>query len=227
MAQPVLVAWSGGKDSALALREILRDPRYRVAALLTTVTREYDRISMHGVRRTLLERQAASLGLPLEQVVISPGATNAEYEEQMGATLHALRHRVPGLDTVIFGDLFLAEIRAYRERMLARIGMRALFPLWLLDTRKLAHQFVRLGYRAVLVCVDAEQLAAEFAGREFDDALLRDLPPAVDPCGENGEFHTFVYAGPGFRQEVRHERGAVVLRDRRFVYCDLMETAAR
>ena len=208
----VLVAWSGGKDSALALREILRDRRYRVAALLTTVTREYDRISMHGVRRTLLVRQAASLGLPLEQVVISPGATNAEYEEHMTATLQALRHRLPGLDTVVFGDLFLADIRAYRERMLARIGMRGLFPLWLRDTRMVAHQFVRLGYRAVLVCVDAE---------------LRDLPLGVDPCGENGEFHTFVYAGPGFRRDVRHERGAVVLRDQRFVYCDLMETAAR
>ena len=225
--QDVLVAWSGGKDSALALREILHDARYRVAALLTTVTGEYDRISMHGVRRTLLERQAASLGLPLEQVVISPGATNDEYEGKMAATLAALRDRVPGLDTVVFGDLFLADIRAYRERMLARIGMRALFPLWLRDTRALAHDFVRLGYRAVLVCVDARQLAAEFSGREFDAELLRDLPPRVDPCGENGEFHTFVYAGPEFRQAVRHERGAVVLRDRRFVYCDLVETAAR
>ena len=225
--QDVIVAWSGGKDSALALREILLDGRYRVAALLTTVTGEYDRISMHGVRRTLLERQATSLGLPLEQVVISPGATNDEYEGNMGGTLQALRQRVPGLDTVVFGDLFLAEIRTYRERMLAGIGMRGLFPLWLRDTRALAHQFVRLGYRAVLVCVDAEQLPPEFAGREFDAALLRELPSTVDPCGENGEFHTFVYAGPGFRQEVRHERGPVVLRDRRFVYCDLVETTDR
>ena len=225
--QDVLVAWSGGKDSALALREILSDGSYRVTALLTTVTGEYDRISMHGVRRTLLERQAASLGLPLEQVVISPGATNDEYEGKMAATLAALRDRVPGLDTVVFGDLFLADIRAYRERMLARIGMRALFPLWLRDTPALAHEFVRLGYRAVLVCVDSEQLAAEFAGREFDGELLHGLPSTVDPCCENGEFHTFVYAGPGFRQDVRHERGPVVLRDRRFVYCDLVETAAR
>src|SRR5205085_12013809 len=182
---------------------------------------------MHGVRRTLLEQQAASLGLPLEQVVISPGATNDEYEGKMAATLAALRARVPGLDTVVFGDLFLADIRAYRERMLGRIGMRALFPLWLRDTRVLAHEGVRLGYRAVLVCVDADQLAAEFAGREFDADLLRDLPSSVDPCGENGEFHTFVYAGPGFRSAVRHERGPVVLRDRRFVYCDLLESAAR
>jgi uncharacterized protein (TIGR00290 family) len=225
--QDVLLAWSGGKDSALALREVVRDGRYRVTALLTTVTGEYDRISMHGVRRTLLERQAASLGLPLEQVVISPGASNDEYEEKMAATLAALRARVPGLDTVVFGDLFLADIRAYRERMLARVGLRALFPLWLRDTRALAHDFVRLGYRAVLVCVDSHQLAADFAGREFDAELLRELPSGVDPCGENGEFHTFVYAGPGFRDPVRHERGPVVLRDRGFVYCDLVETSAR
>jgi len=223
-SQPVVVAWSGGKDSALALREIVGDARYRVAALLTTVTAEYDRISMHGVRRSLLRRQAESLGLPLEEVMISPGATNDEYETNMGGALAALRTRISGLDTVVFGDLFLADIRAYRERMLARLGLRGLFPLWLRDTRTLAHEFVRLGYRAVLVCVDAAQLAAEFAGREFDADLLRALPPAVDPCGENGEFHTFVYAGPGLRQPVQCERGPVVLRDDRFVYCDLVDT---
>src|SRR5438445_2635756 len=141
----LLVAWSGGKDSALALREIQSDGRYRVAALLTTVTAGYDRISMHGVRRTLLRRQAESLRLPLEEVVISPGASNDEYEGNMEAALAALRTRIAGLDTVVFGDLFLADIRAYRERMLARIGMRGLFPLWLRDTRALAHEFVRLG----------------------------------------------------------------------------------
>ncbi len=225
--KPVLVAWSGGKDSALALREIVGDARYRVAALLTTVTAEYDRISMHGVRRSLLHRQAESLGLPLEEVVISPGATNDDYETNMGGALATLRTRISGLDTVVFGDLFLADIRAYRERMLARLGLRGLFPLWLRDTRSLAHEFVRLGYRAVLVCVDATQLAGEFAGREFDADLLRDLPPDVDPCGENGEFHTFVYAGPGLREPVSHERGPLVVRDGRFVYCDLVETASR
>src|SRR5947207_6499594 len=227
MPEPVLVAWSGGKDSALALQEVLGAGRYRVAALLTTVTGEYDRISMHGVRRTLLRRQAESLALPLEEVVISPGASNEEYEASMGVALAALRTRNAGLDSVVFGDLFLADIRAYRERTLARIGMRGLFPLWLRDTRSLAHEFVRLGYRAVLVCVDATQLAGEFAGREFDADLLRDLPPDVDPCGENGEFHTFVYAGPGLREPVSHERGPLVVRDGRFVYCDLVETASR
>jgi len=182
---------------------------------------------MHGVRRTLLRQQAESLGLPLEEVVISPGAPNDEYEASMSTALAALCTRIPGLDAIVFGDLFLADIRAHRERMLARIGMRGLFPLWLRDTRALAHEFVRLGYRAVLVCVDAAQLGSEFAGREFDVDLLRDLPPDVDPCGENGEFHTFVYAGPGLREPVRHERGPVVVRDGRFVYCDLVETASR
>jgi uncharacterized protein (TIGR00290 family) len=225
-AKPVLVAWSGGKDSALALREILRDPGYRVAALLTTVTAEYDRISMHGVRRTLLRRQAESLRLPLEEVVISPQATNEEYEAKMGDALEAARRRVPGLDSVVFGDLFLADIRSYRERMLARMGMQGLFPLWLRDTRALALEFVRLGYRAILVCADAAQLQSGFAGREFDEALLRDLPSTVDACGENGEFHTFVYAGPEFRQAVRCERGQVVVRGRRFVYCDLVDTSS-
>src|SRR5213079_156864 len=224
---PVLVAWSGGKDSALALQEVLRDERYRVVALVTTVTAEYERISMHGVRRGLLHQQAQALGLPLEEVLISPRAWNEEYEGKMEAALAAARARFPGLDTVVFGDLFLADIRAYRERMLARIGMRGLFPLWLRDTRALAHEFVRLGYRAVLVCVDSEQLAAEFAGREFDADLLRELPSSVDPCGENGEFHTFVYAGPGLREPVPHERGPLVVRDARFVYCDLVETASR
>jgi uncharacterized protein (TIGR00290 family) len=222
--QPVLVAWSGGKDSALALRAIQCDARYRVAALLTTVTSAYDRISMHGVRRTLLRRQAESLGLPLEEVSISPGSSNDAYEASMRAALTSLRARITGLETVVFGDLFLADIRSYRERMLAQLGMKGLFPLWLRDTRALAHEFIRVGYRAVLVCVDTAQLSGEFAGREFDAALLRDLPATVDPCGENGEFHTFVYDGPGLREPVQHARGAVVLRDNRFVYCDLVDT---
>jgi uncharacterized protein (TIGR00290 family) len=221
----VLVAWSGGKDSALALRDVRSDPRYRVAALLTTVTAEYDRISMHGVRRTLLRRQADSLGLPLEEVLISPRAVNDEYEAAMDAALAAFRTRISGLDTVVFGDLFLADIRAYRERMLARMGMRGLFPLWLRDTRALAHEFVRVGYRAVLVCVDSAQLRGEFAGREFDTGLLHDLPPEVDPCGENGEFHTFVHDGPLFRTPIPCRRGEIVTRDG-FVYCDVVPGGA-
>src|SRR5438876_7821708 len=218
MTEPVLVAWSGGKDSALALQEILGAGRYRVAALLTTVTGEYDRISMHGVRRTLLRRQAESLGLPLEEVVISPSASNDEYEARMGAALEGLRSQVSGLDRVVFGDLFLTDIRAYRERMLARIGVRGLFPLWLRDTGALAADFVRQGYKAVLACVDSRALPQSFAGREFDAALLGDLPAGIDPRGENGEFHTFAYAGPMLRAPAPHRRGAIVVRGVRFVY---------
>jgi uncharacterized protein (TIGR00290 family) len=225
MAQPVLMAWSGGKDSALALQEVLRDERYRVVALVTTVTAGYDRISMHGVRRGLLHRQARALGLPLEEVVISPDASNEEYERQMEAMLTGARARFAGLEAVVFGDLFLADIRTYRERMLARIGMRGLFPLWLRDTRSLAADFIRQGYRAVLACVDSQVLSGAFAGREFDEALLADLPPGVDCCGENGEFHTFVYAGPIFDGSVPHRRGEIVVREERFVYCDLVETS--
>jgi len=222
-AEPVLVAWSGGKDSALALQEVLRDERYRVVALVTTVTAGYERISMHGVRRGLLHRQARALDLPLEEVVISPHAANEEYERHMEAALTAARARFPGLDAVVFGDLFLADIRAYRERMLARIGMRGLFPLWLRDTRALAADFVRQGYKAVLVCVDSHALPRSFAGREFDTALLGDLPSGIDPCGENGEFHTFLYAGPILRAPILHRRGEIVVREGRFVYCDLEE----
>src|SRR6266545_3647697 len=150
-------------------------------------------------------------------------ASNEEYERQMEATLTAARTRVADLDAVVFGDLFLADIRAYRERMLARIGMRGLFPLWLRDTRALAADCVRQGYKAVLVCVDSRALPGAFAGREYDAALLDDLPPGIDPCGEHGEFHTFVYAGPILHGSVPHRRGEVVVRNGRFVYCDLLE----
>jgi len=219
------MAWSGGKDSALALAAVRRDSRYDVAALLTTVTEHYDRVSMHGVRRTLLRQQAEALGLRLEEVVIPPQCSNDEYEKRMAAALATVRSQTPGLHAVVFGDLFLTDIRAYRERMLARVGMRALFPLWLRDTRELAREFVRLGYRAVLVCVDSHALPADFAGREFGDALLDELPAGVDPCGENGEFHTFVYAGPLLARRIAHRRGKRVVREGRFVYRDLKEVS--
>ena len=219
------MAWSGGKDSALALAAVRRDSRYDVAALLTTVTEHYDRVSMHGVRRTLLRQQAEAIGLRLEEVVIPPQCSNDEYEKRMAAALATVRSQAPGLHAVVFGDLFLTDIRAYRERMLARVGMRALFPLWLRDTRELAREFVRLGYRAVLVCVDSHALPAAFAGREFGDALLDELPAGVDPCGENGEFHTFVYAGPLLARRIAHRRGKRVVREGRFVYRDLKEVS--
>jgi uncharacterized protein (TIGR00290 family) len=223
MSEPIVMCWSGGKDSALALAELLRDPHYDVAALLTTVTRDYDRISMHGVRRDLLHAQADALGLGLVEVEISAGAGNDEYEAVMGAALE--RFRSEGIDSVAFGDLFLADIRAYRERQLAALNMRAVFPVWGRETRALYRQFVRDGFRAVTCCVDPRRLDESFCGRELDDAFLADLPAGVDPCGENGEFHTFVFDGPIFREPIAMRRGEVVCRDG-FWYCDLIQGPA-
>jgi len=212
------MCWSGGKDSALALAEALADPALRVEALLTTVTEQYERISMHGVRRELLTEQAEILGLPLEEVRIPVRASNEIYEANMRRLL--IRYQARGVQRVIFGDLFLQDIRAYRERQLATLGMRGLFPLWLKNTRALAQEFIARGFRAILVCIDPKQLDPSFCGREFDEQLLRDLPPGADPCGENGEFHTFVYEAPIFRRPIPVARGEIVCRDG-FWFCDL------
>jgi uncharacterized protein (TIGR00290 family) len=223
--KPVIVAWSGGKDCTLALREIELGGQYSPVALLTTVTSGYERISMHGVRRSLLQAQAASLGVPLHEVEISPRADNGEYESKMDAALSTLRSAVPGTCGVVFGDLFLEDIRAYRESNLARVGLSAIFPLWGRDTREVAKQFTGLGFRAAVVCVDSTALGRSFAGRGYDESFVADLPDGVDPCGENGEFHTFVYDGPLFANPVAHVRGEVVLRDERFFYADLLDPA--
>lgn len=215
----VLVSWSGGKDSCLTLAEILDKGACSVEALLTTVTEGYDRISMHGVRRSLLEQQAAALGFPLEVVFIPQGATNEVYQARMEAAFE--RYRGAGVTTIAFGDLFLADIRRYREQWLARAGMTPIFPIWLRDTRMLARQFIDRGFEAILSCVDTRVLECAFAGRSFDAALLADFPDGVDPCGENGEFHTFVSAGPIFRQKVPVARGEVVRRES-WCFCDLL-----
>lgn len=222
--EPVLLAWSGGKDSALALDALRADGSVRVEALVTTVTADYERISMHGVRRTLLAAQAESVGLPLIEARIPVGASNDSYEAAFAAALAPVHAR--GITRVAYGDLFLADVRAYRERQLGELGMRGLFPLWLRDTAALAREFIARGFEAVLVCVDPAKLDPSFAGRLFDAALVRDLPSGVDPCGENGEFHTFVFNGPGFRHSVLVEIGSVVQRDG-FVFCDLTPGVAR
>lgn len=221
----VVLAWSGGKDSALALQALRADPALEPVALLTTVTRDYDRISMHGVRRTLLAAQAASVGLPLIEAVIPATASNEAYESAMRTALDHIRERFPQARHVAFGDLFLADVRAYRERQMAASGFTPLFPLWGLDTRSLAERFIRDGFEAVLVCVDTQQLPMALAGRAYDRDLLRELPEAADPCGERGEFHTFVAAGPGFASRIPFAKGEVVLRDGRFAYCDLIDAA--
>jgi uncharacterized protein (TIGR00290 family) len=217
--EKIIMGWSGGKDSALALRQIQREDRYEVAALVTTCTEGYDRISMHGVRCSLLERQARELGLPLRKVFISQGASNAEYEARMKEA--CLEYQAAGITQAAFGDLFLEDIRAYRDRLMASIGMTALYPVWGLDTRALARDFVSDGFSAVLVCIDPRVLAPSFAGRTFDDALLDDLPATIDPCGENGEFHTFVHQGPIFKRAIPCTRGEVVLREN-FYFADLL-----
>ena len=219
MKDKVIVAWSGGKDAARALYELQHQENVEIASLLTTVTEGYDRISMHGVRRTLLNAQAKALGYPLEEIVIPQNCTNEIYEQRMRQSLE--KFQTQGISAAVFGDLFLQEVRTYREERMSRIGMQCIFPLWGKPTIELARRFIDLGFRAIAVCVDTQALSGEFAGREYDENFIRDLPAGVDPCGENGEFHTFVYDGPIFAAPVHAERGETVLRDNRFCFCDL------
>jgi uncharacterized protein (TIGR00290 family) len=217
----VALAWSGGKDSSLALAALRADPSVEVVSLLTTVTGDYDRISMHGVRRSILDAQVSALELPLVEATIPAAATNDLYEDAFAAALEILRRQRPDVSQLAFGDLFLTDVRAYRERLLERLGWSPVFPLWGKDTALLARQFVEQGYRAILSCVDTTQLAPDFAGREYDATLLDHLPATVDPCGERGEFHTCVYDGPIFRGSLSLQAGERIRRDDRFEYCDL------
>jgi uncharacterized protein (TIGR00290 family) len=218
----VLLSWSGGKDSALTLQALRADPNVEVVALLTSVTRDYERISVHGVRRALLERQAERLRLPLFTIELDPVTTNDAYEAAFISALERVRRELPGVTSIAFGDLFLADVRAYRERLLAPTGFEPLFPIWGVDTSELARRFVRDGFVARLVCVDTTQLDGSFADRVFDESFLADLPVTVDPCGERGEFHTFVSDGPGHDGPVEYTVGETVLRDNRFAYSDLI-----
>jgi len=224
-ASPVLLAWSGGKDSALALEHLHGYPGSRVVGLVTTVTTGYDRVAIHGVRRTILRRQAEAVGLPLFEAEIPPQSSNAIYEAAFADALQRARAACgEPVDTVAFGDLFLTDVRAYRDAMLERLGWRGVYPLWGDSTARVARTLVARGYRAILCCVDTTQLDAAFCGRDYDERLLADLPAHVDPCGENGEFHTCVHSGPIFRDAIALERGERVLRDARFQYVDLVES---
>jgi uncharacterized protein (TIGR00290 family) len=218
--EPILFCWSGGKDSAMALHSLLQRSDIRVVALLTTVTEGYERISMHGVRRELLDRQVQSIGLPLHEVRIPPQCVNPIYEARMEEALRV--HLENGVQTVAFGDIFLEDLRAYREKNLARMGMTALFPIWKRDTRELIRSFHANRFRAIAVCVDSKVLDPSFAGRELDESFFRDLPPEADCCGENGEFHTFVFDGPIFHSPLHVRTGEIVNRDG-FVFCDILE----
>ena len=221
MSKSVVLSWSGGKDSALALDALSRDPEVKVGGLLTSITRTYDRISVHGVRRSMLEAQVDRLALPLLEISLDADCTNAAYEAAFLDALADIRRSLPGVTHLAFGDLFLEDVRAYRERLLAGSGFEPLFPIWGLDTGTLARRFIADGFSARLVCVDTTQLDARFAGRLFDGALLADLPPSADPCGERGEFHTFVSDGPQFSAPINYRVGDTVLRDERFMFCDI------
>ena len=221
--RPVLLAWSSGKDSAWSLHLLRQRPDVEVVGLLTTVNRVHDRVAMHAVRTALLEAQARAAGLPLFVVPIPSPCSNVEYEEAMGAAIE--RACAAGVRGVAFGDLFLEDVRRYRERQMAPTGLELLFPLWQRPTAALAREMIAGGLRATLTCVDPRVLPASFAGRPFDASLLADLPPGVDPCGEKGEFHTFAWDGPMFREPVRVRAGEVVERDG-FVFADLLPTGS-
>ena len=216
------MSWSGGKDSAVALHELLKSNRYEVVALLTTVSEEFRRISHHGVREKLLEEQANAIGIPLDKVYLpsgeSTGCTNEVYEAIMERAMTAYRER--GVLTVGFGDLFLQDLREWREANLAKVGMRGIFPIWKRDTSKLAYDVVASGYKLYLSCVEGK-VGPGFAGRAYDEQLLSDLPTGIDPCGEYGEFHSFVFDGPIFKKPVRVSVGETVVRDGRY-YADLL-----
>ena len=220
-ATPVLLAWSGGKDCLLALDRLLADPQWKVEGLLTTLDRASDRVAMHDVRADVLRAQAASLGLPLIEMAIDWPADNASYEAALASSLDEARGCVHDLAHIAFGDIHLADIREWREASLDRIGWKAIFPLWNNPTRELAREFLARGHQAVVTTVDLEQLGADFCGREFDDAFLADLPVSVDPCGENGEFHTLCHSSSLFKLPVTVGRDGISTRGGRFVCQDL------
>ncbi len=221
----MLLAWSGGKDSTMALAAMRADPGFEVVGLLTTVTADYDRVSMHGIRRSILEAQAVRLGLPVFQAVVAAASSNSAYDAAWGDALERARRELGPVEHVAYGDLFLEDVREYRELQAKALGYTPLLPLWGRDTTELARDFVAAGHEAWLTCVDTTQLSAEFAGRRFDRALLEDLPASVDPCGERGEFHTCLTGGPCLESRIAVVRGERVLRDGRFEYCDFQLAA--
>lgn len=219
---PTLLAWSGGKDAAWTLHVLRQRGEHEVVGLLTTLTEGYDRVSMQGIRRDLLHAQASAAALPLLEAWIPAQCDNATYEASMAEALQQAASRWPGLRTVAFGDLLLEDLRAWRVEKLAAIGWDVLTPLFGQDTAALARRMLAGGLRAQLCCVDTTQLDGSFSGRDFDAALLAELPDGIDPCGENGEFHTCVHAGPMFSEPITIARGETVLRDARFAYTDYL-----
>lgn len=224
MRKRVVISWSGGKDSAWTLHTLRQRPNeYAVVGLLTTINQQFNRVAVHGVRRELLEAQAASVGLPLWVVPLPSPCSNEHYERRLTNALRFMRGL--GVEAIAFGDLYLQDIRRYRETQFGKCGVELLFPIWALPTRELAGQIVSSGIKARLACVDPRAVPADWAGRDYDERLLAELPPSVDPCAENGEFHTFVYDGPIFRSPIPIVTGEVVQRDG-FFFADLLPASA-
>jgi uncharacterized protein (TIGR00290 family) len=224
MKKKILLSWSSGKDSAWALHVLRQQGKYEIAGLLTTINSAFDRVAMHSTRRALVEMQAEAAELPLIVAPLPWPCSNAEFELAMKRVCD--QAVAEGITGIAFGDLFLADIRAYRERQLQGTGLEPLFPVWECPTHELARQMIGAGLRAKIVCVDPKQLSAEFVGRDFDPSFLEELPAGVDPCGENGEFHSFVYAGPMFSRELAIAAGEKVERDG-FWFCDVVPAAIK
>lgn len=214
-----LLSWSSGKDSAYALATILKDKQFEIAEMFTTISETYGRVAIHGVREELLDLQALAIGLPLHKIHLPSPCLNAVYEERLSAYLKPWAKK--GVTHVIFGDLFLEDIRAYRVKQLAALGMEGVFPLWKMETRGLAKKMIVDGFKAHLTCVDLKKLSKEFAGKPFDQKLLSEFPVGIDPCGENGEFHTFVYQAPFFKKQIPVKVGKTVEREG-FAFADLL-----
>jgi uncharacterized protein (TIGR00290 family) len=208
--EKIVFCWSGGKDSALALHRILQDDRYEVVSLLTTCNEHFQRISMHGVRLELLDEQARAIGLPLVKMFVSQHSSNDEYLKKM--TVHLLAYKARGVTSFVFGDIFLEDLKRWREENLARLGLRGLFPIWKIDSRKLLREFIELGFGSVICCVNDAYLDQTSLGRNIDADFIESLPADVNPCGENGEFHSFAFAGPIFKQPLRFKVGEKIYR---------------
>ena len=238
--------WSSGKDSALALYHLLKDASHKIDLLVTTVNQDVNRVSMHGLHENLLDAQVKSIGLPLKKIYLSGNVSMASYDTVMKVMMQELKKE--GYHTAVFGDIFLEDLKAYREKKLKEVGIKAVFPLWKQDTKKILHQFLALGFKAITVSVNAKLLDKKFVGRIIDKSFINELPPSVDPCGENGEFHTFVFDGPIFNYPINFELGDIVLKsyhtsnktdnnspkndkqqtwDNAFWYCDLLSVDKR
>lgn len=210
MKEKIIFCWSGGKDSALALNRLRQDDRYKIVSLVTTCNEHYQRVSMHGVRLELLDRQAESVGLPLEKIFVSQRSSNEEYHQKMSTCL--LTHQARGVTGCAFGDIFLEDLKHWREENLARIGMHGVFPIWKVDSRELIREFIKLGFGSVICCANDAYLGKSAVGRNIDADFIQSLPAEVDPCGENGEFHSFAFAGPIFKQPLKFTIGETIHR---------------